>query len=69
MKIRAVLGGNLLLVSTGSAPISGKVIDFMRIALCCEVAEGTHSTLLSLTTPHFFAFQGESESFRLGMEG
>ncbi|KAF8558453.1 long-chain-fatty-acid-CoA ligase [Imleria badia] len=39
-KIRAVLGGNVILVSTGSAPISAEVIDFMKIALCCEVAEG-----------------------------
>ncbi|KAH7889901.1 hypothetical protein F5I97DRAFT_1800610 [Phlebopus sp. FC_14] len=40
-KIRAVLGGNLLLVSTGSAPISAEVIDFLKIALFCEVTEGT----------------------------
>ncbi|KAG1896085.1 long-chain-fatty-acid-CoA ligase [Suillus fuscotomentosus] len=39
-KIRAVLGGNLLLVSTGSAPISAKVIDFLKIALFCEITEG-----------------------------
>jgi long-chain acyl-CoA synthetase len=39
-KIRAVLGGNVTLVSTGSAPISAEVIDFMKIALFCEIAEG-----------------------------
>jgi len=39
-KIRAVLGGNIILVSSGSAPISAEVIDFMRIALYCEVTEG-----------------------------
>lgn len=39
-KIRAVLGGNLLLVSTGSAPISAEVIDFMKIALFCGITEG-----------------------------
>ncbi|KAF9239648.1 long-chain-fatty-acid-CoA ligase [Melanogaster broomeanus] len=39
-KIRAVLGGNIMLVSTGSAPISAEVIDFLKIALCCEVTEG-----------------------------
>ncbi|KIJ60664.1 hypothetical protein HYDPIDRAFT_32087 [Hydnomerulius pinastri MD-312] len=38
-KIRAVLGGNLLLVSTGSAPISAEVIDFLKIAFFCEVTE------------------------------
>jgi long-chain acyl-CoA synthetase len=40
-KIRAVLGGNVLLVSTGSAPISADVIDFLKIALFCEITEGT----------------------------
>jgi long-chain acyl-CoA synthetase len=40
-KVRAVLGGNLLLVSTGSAPISAEVIDFLKIALVCEITEGT----------------------------
>lgn len=39
-KIRAVLGGNVLLVSTGSAPISAEVIDFLKIALFCEITEG-----------------------------
>ncbi|KAF8136104.1 hypothetical protein EV363DRAFT_1541981 [Boletus edulis] len=38
-KIRAVLGGNVTLVSTGSAPISAEVIDFLKIALYCEVVE------------------------------
>jgi long-chain acyl-CoA synthetase len=39
-KIRAVLGGNLVLVSTGSAPISAEVIDFLKIAFFCDVIEG-----------------------------
>ncbi|KAG1749004.1 uncharacterized protein EDB91DRAFT_1111955 [Suillus paluster] len=39
-KVRAVLGGNLVLVCTGSAPISAEVIDFLKIALFCEVTEG-----------------------------
>jgi hypothetical protein len=70
VKIRAVLGGNVTLVSSGSAPISAEVIDFLKIALYCEVAEGTHSTLFVSDHPSIlFAFQGESESFRLGMKG
>ena len=55
MKIRAVLGGNVILVSTGSAPISAEVIDFLRIALCCEVAEGTHSIPLPLILLQHFS--------------
>ncbi|KAG8217331.1 hypothetical protein J3R82DRAFT_5426 [Butyriboletus roseoflavus] len=38
-KVRAVLGGNVVLVSTGSAPISTEVIDFLKIAFYCEVTE------------------------------
>jgi long-chain acyl-CoA synthetase len=39
-KIRAVLGGNLTQVTCGSAPISPEVMDFLKIAFCCEVIEG-----------------------------
>ncbi|KAI0256465.1 long-chain-fatty-acid-CoA ligase [Lactifluus subvellereus] len=39
-KIQAVLGGNLKFVVSGSAPISADVLDFLKIALACEVTEG-----------------------------
>ncbi|TFK76601.1 acetyl-CoA synthetase-like protein [Pluteus cervinus] len=39
-KIQAVLGGNLRLVSSGSAPISPDVMDFLKISFACEVTEG-----------------------------
>lgn len=45
IQVRAALGGNLLLVSSGSAPISGEVIDFLKIALCCQVIEGMSVSL------------------------
>lgn len=35
-----MLGGNLIHVTSGSAPISSEVVDFLKIALCCEVTEG-----------------------------
>jgi long-chain acyl-CoA synthetase len=35
-----VLGGEVQLLFTGSAPISTDVIDFLKIALACEVDEG-----------------------------
>ncbi|KAF9239647.1 long-chain-fatty-acid-CoA ligase [Melanogaster broomeanus] len=44
-KIRAVLGGNTMIVCSGSAPISAEVIDFLKIALCCEVIEGMRPRL------------------------
>ncbi|KAI6019687.1 hypothetical protein F5J12DRAFT_967217 [Pisolithus orientalis] len=43
-KIRAVLGGNVLQVVTGSAPISGEVIDFFKVAFGCDVAEDPTSS-------------------------
>ncbi|KAH9484154.1 Long chain acyl-CoA synthetase 6, peroxisomal [Psilocybe cubensis] len=40
-KIQAVLGGRIKLVTSGSAPISSDVMDFLKIAFACEVAEGS----------------------------
>ncbi|KAI0035733.1 acetyl-CoA synthetase-like protein [Vararia minispora EC-137] len=39
-KVQAVLGGNVKLISSGSAPIAGEVLDFLRIAFACDVWEG-----------------------------
>ncbi|KAH8107025.1 acetyl-CoA synthetase-like protein [Cristinia sonorae] len=39
-KIQAVLGGNLKLVGCGSAPITPSSMDFLRVALACDVLEG-----------------------------
>ncbi|KAG6820567.1 hypothetical protein H0H93_015087 [Arthromyces matolae] len=39
-KIQAVLGGQIKLLTSGSAPISPDVMDFLKIAFGCEVAEG-----------------------------
>ncbi|KAG6889706.1 hypothetical protein C0992_004335 [Termitomyces sp. T32_za158] len=39
-KIQAVLGGRVKLVTSGSAPISPDVMDFLKIAFACEVFEG-----------------------------
>jgi long-chain acyl-CoA synthetase len=39
-KIQTVLGGNVKLVVSGSAPISVEVLDFLKIALACDVYEG-----------------------------
>ncbi|KAG6874279.1 hypothetical protein C0995_001504 [Termitomyces sp. Mi166 len=38
-KIQAVLGGQIKLVTSGSAPISPDVMDFLKIAFACEVYE------------------------------
>jgi len=39
-KIQTALGGNVKLVVSGSAPISAEVLDFLRIALSCQIIEG-----------------------------
>ncbi|KAF5386761.1 hypothetical protein D9615_001647 [Tricholomella constricta] len=39
-KIQAVLGGQIQMMTSGSAPISADVMDFLKIAFACEVTEG-----------------------------
>jgi long-chain acyl-CoA synthetase len=39
-KIQTVLGGTVKVVTTGSAPISAEVLDFLKIALACDIFEG-----------------------------
>ncbi|KAJ2365060.1 medium-chain fatty acid-CoA ligase faa2 [Coemansia sp. RSA 2610] len=43
-KIRQFFGGNLQLLISGSAPIDGKVLNFLRVALATTVIEGYAST-------------------------
>ncbi|KAJ2727507.1 medium-chain fatty acid-CoA ligase faa2 [Coemansia sp. D1744] len=43
-KIRQFFGGNLELLISGSAPIDGKVLNFLRVALATTVLEGYGST-------------------------
>jgi long-chain acyl-CoA synthetase len=35
-----MLGGNIRMMITGSAPISEDVLDFLKIAFCCDIIEG-----------------------------
>ncbi|KAJ2780828.1 medium-chain fatty acid-CoA ligase faa2 [Coemansia javaensis] len=52
-KIRALLGGKLEFVLTGSAPISPEVLEFLRICFCCLVSEGwgaTETCAIGITT-------------------
>lgn len=39
-KTKAILGGNVTRMITGSAPISGTILDFMKVAMCCPFIEG-----------------------------
>lgn len=39
-KFKAILGGRIRLMCTGSAPIAKEVLNFLRIAFCCHIQEG-----------------------------
>ncbi|EGZ24837.1 hypothetical protein PHYSODRAFT_350011 [Phytophthora sojae] len=39
-KLRQVLGGNIRIIFSGSAPLSAEVKKFMKAVFCCEIVEG-----------------------------
>ncbi|KAG8741399.1 hypothetical protein FRC10_002919 [Ceratobasidium sp. 414] len=39
-KVQAVLGGNISMLTCGSAPIGRDAMDFLRVAFACEIVEG-----------------------------
>jgi long-chain acyl-CoA synthetase len=39
-KTKAILGGNVTRMVTGSAPISSATLDLMKISMCCPMLEG-----------------------------
>jgi long-chain acyl-CoA synthetase len=43
-KVRQLLGGELKLITSGSAPLNPKVLNFMRIVFSCTVLEGYGAT-------------------------
>lgn len=43
-KFKAVLGGRVRVMITGSAPIAKEVLNFLKIAFCCQIHEGYGQT-------------------------
>lgn len=47
-KVRAVLGGNIKLIVSGSAPIRPDVLDLLKVGFCCSVQEGYGQTSVAI---------------------
>lgn len=39
-KMKAIMGGRVKIMITGSAPISSEVLEFLKICFCCPIAQG-----------------------------
>ncbi|RWS25397.1 long-chain-fatty-acid--CoA ligase 1-like isoform X3, partial [Leptotrombidium deliense] len=63
-KIRDTFGGNLKLVSSGSAPLSSTILNFFRCALGCFVIEGYGQT--ECCGPAAAAFPGDYTTGHVG---
>ncbi|EIE89627.1 hypothetical protein G6F47_004463 [Rhizopus delemar] len=63
-KVKQVLGGNVRIIVTGSAPIGQDVIQFLRVAFCCEIREGYGATETCATTT--IHYENESMAGHVG---
>ena len=59
-KFKALLGGNLKLMITASAPIASDVLDFMKICFSCDISEAYGMTETSGAST--LMFEGDPSS-------
>ncbi|CAD8069115.1 unnamed protein product [Paramecium primaurelia] len=53
VKTRAILGGRQRIMITGAAPISPKILEYLKMTFCCQIIEGygqTETTAASFLT-------------------
>lgn len=63
-KVRQVMGGRVRVFVSGSAPLSTKVIDFLKIAFCAPFLEGYGQTENAASAS--FTVEGESQHGHVG---
>jgi len=63
-KIKAILGGKVRAMLTGSAPIDGKVLKFLKICFCCPIVEGYGMT--ETCAGSFITFPNDPEIGHVG---
>ncbi|EPT05970.1 hypothetical protein FOMPIDRAFT_1021105 [Fomitopsis schrenkii] len=59
-KVAAVFGGQVQLMSCGSAPISAPAMDFLRLSLLCDLLEGYGMTENGGTCTHVWQYDPSS---------
>ncbi|PVU93887.1 hypothetical protein BB561_002953 [Smittium simulii] len=70
-KIKALFGGKLELVGSGSAPLEPRVMDFFRVVLCCQLLEGygmTETSAIGSMQPDGDLTSGNIGVLTYGME-
>lgn len=63
-KMKAIMGGNVKIMITGSAPISGEVLEFLKICFCCPISQGFGMTETSAGS--FIQFPNDQSSGNCG---